>query len=305
MHRKKSFLIIVLACILLWGCSADKQEVSMANGTISTSEAVTSIPATALPAASEFALEPTPEPASVSEPEPTSEKTTFFSAEEWFTEDGHMDYPFDLSILLTDMDLKKKFDMLEMPQEALDKASTEDILSIIKRWPMQPSLIFERPSLYLWVMEEKNFMQEFWSREDMAEVTLEAYKEETFMPICYFGDEKEQRPYQKRCREREEAIVTGEIFLATDMAFEQMDDAMRQETLEAVEEKAKLREDGRFACIPESCGFWAYISDSVVYGSGSKWYEYIKETQPENTELIESLERWIGGSWHAYQWETN
>lgn len=217
-----------------------------------------------------------------------------YPAEEWFSQDGALAFPFSRQELNSpDLGAWERIAMFHIPQEAMDAASTGELLGILKRIWMTRADLYNNPSDYLGYLSASfNVTNECLRREDLAETTLASYKLDQFMPRMNTGGKK-NADYNVACRRQESAIILEEIILATDLAFDQMDDAMRRETLEAVEEKRQLREKGTFECSASKGGFYTYIGEMLHFGHGSKWYDYICGQVPENEQMLAHIDNYL------------
>ena len=141
-------------------------------------------------------------------------------------------------------------------------------------------------------------MEEVLKRQDMAKALFAEYKTDTFPMLRSFGNEKEQEAYDSEARFAIEKIATMEALLASNLAFDRMDEEMKQQVLAEALKKVEQRQSGRFQCGYKSAdgeillsefpsGFFAYILEQEER-SGSKWYRYLAETG--ETELVEKLE---------------
>jgi hypothetical protein len=212
-----------------------------------------------------------------------------YSVEEWLANDGRLDFPFDLREDTSKLQMSEVFTRFYVPKEALERAATEDLLRVSKLWPMTKYYFYNFPSYYLdFLLTGFNATEELVGRLDLAEVVLDTYIEDEFMTVCSFDDTEQQTAYNKECYIRENGIVLEEVLLAGNEVFDQMDDEMRQQTLDAVREKMELRQSGKFLCHDSSSGFFAYIIE-LHDTTGSRWYDYIAETLQDN-ELIEQLD---------------
>lgn len=217
-----------------------------------------------------------------------------YPAEEWFSQDGVLAFPFSRQELNSpDLGAWERIAMFHVPQEAMDAASTGELLNIWKRIWMTRADLYNNPSDYLGYLSASfNVTNECLRREDLAETVLAAYKSDQFMPRMDTGGKK-NADYNVACRRQESAIILEEIILATDWAFDQMDDAMRRETLEAVEEKRRLREKGTFECSASQGGFYTYIGEMLTFDHSSKWYDYICGQVPENEQMLAHIDNYL------------
>lgn len=216
-----------------------------------------------------------------------------YSAEEWFNEEGKLEFPFDLQITLTDIPVEEKFAIFYIPQEAMDAASTEELFNILKRIPMTRAQIYEHPSDFLNFLSGRfNVTNECLCREDLAETVLACYQSDMFM-VKVNSDGEDASEQMSEGLRQESAILLQEVILATDLAFDQMDDTMRMETIEAVEIKRRMRKQGIFECSSSSDGFYGYIGEMMYRGYGSKWYDYIRDQVPDNEQMLELIDNYF------------
>ncbi len=185
------------------------------------------------------------------------------------------------------VDSIKKYYLL--PQELEEKTTTE-LLALVSQNNMS-ALIFEDMSLFLEALCRRyNGAEELVKRDDLAKVVLEEFNEDTFMikKDLPHKDWEEQEAYDAECLTIEKKIALEEVLLATNIAFDQMDEEMKQATLKEAYEKVELRLSGRFACgnpiATYPSGFFGYIR--ATKDSGSKWYAYLVEHGEEEVLVL-------------------
>lgn len=182
---------------------------------------------------------------------------------EWLIAEKELQFPFDLE---TEVYMPERH---VVPEEALQVATTESLLRAVKQYTdhFTTYLFYNLPSDYLVAAERFNAAGELEQREDVAEVLLTVYEEENL--------------------EKEDEIVLEEIFLAANFVFEQTDEEMRKQILEAVMEKVQMRRVGTDTA-DHPCGFFAYITE-MKDTDASLWYAYIME-ESSNTSAKACLE---------------
>lgn len=223
-----------------------------------------------------------------------------YPAEAWLDEEGGLTTPFDWRER-GDIQIAENRVGYYIPKEAMDRVGTAELLATVVEWRhlgFYSSYNFLGDYLYT-VTQRFNAMEEVLKRPDMAEALLAEYKEDGFPIIRTFGDKKEQEAYDEETWFYIEKIATEEILLASNYAFDRMDEAMKQEVLAEALKKVELRQSGRFQCGYKDAdgeislsefpsGFFAYILEQEEYGAGSKWYKYLVESG--ETELVEKLD---------------
>ena len=222
-----------------------------------------------------------------------------YPVEEWLDAEGGLTTPFDWSER-GEMSLAENRVGYYIPWEAMAQVGTAELLTTVVEWRHLGSyknFNFMGDYFHI-VLGRFNAMEEVLKRPDMAQALFAEYKTDTFPIIRSFGNEKEQEAYDSKARFAIEKIATMEALLASNLAFDQMDEAMKQEVLAEALKKVEQRQSGRFQCGYKSAdgeiilsefpsGFFAYILEQEER-SGSKWYRYLAETG--ETELVEKLE---------------
>lgn len=204
-----------------------------------------------------------------------------YSAGEWLSEDGHLSLPFDEDAETEHDDNHDfTFGRYYIPKEALEAASTEDLLSICTDTFFATVVIsFERlDDQVRYLADNLNAVDAVFAREDFAEVLLQAYQEDT---LAY------KKPSSEEAADRAFAVITEELFLARNEVFDQMTDEMREETLSEVMKKLEQIESGEYDywTFEVSC-FFCYAGELYNNGNG-RWYEYLEEYHPEYLEYCE------------------
>lgn len=217
-----------------------------------------------------------------------------YSAEKWIQGDV-LHYPDDIEKRVN-LQWNETMASYYVPTEAIEKASTISVLEVVASWPFSSYIFYNYPSDYIaYTRDMFNAADELWKRDNLAEIVLERYEQETFMPICPYEDKEREEEYKKEAYGVDRRIVLEELILASNEVFEQMDDEMRARTLKAVEEKISYRLDESYITSYSSSGFYAYVSELNKNGD-SKWFTYIKENQ-EDSALIEKLSDFNSWSW--------
>lgn len=209
--------------------------------------------------------------------EPWSDHT----AEEWLQDGNTLAFPHDI------YDLKQApqwpseewFAYYHVPQEALTAANTESLLQAVADFG---SAYFWGKGCYIpdwwdYMRRAFNGTEELMARKDFVEAVLTRYEEETYMPLLADSlDEEEAAAYKEQMHRQTQRVITEEMLLATDEAFEQADAETRSRILEAVQEKAEYLQNEEYD-ISTYPAFLAYVVQNHAYAEGSKWYDFIME----------------------------
>lgn len=219
-----------------------------------------------------------------------------YPAAEWLSADGRLDFPFVLEEPVPNASRDEMFARFYIPEEVLKQAETKDLLRLVKRYPgsgLTAFYLYNEPSYYLdYVTQTFNAVDELYSRKDFAETLLQAYTAEEMLPAQSFADKEEQAAYDKERNASANGIMLLEVMLAQDVVFEELDDVQRRQVLEEVIAKDKIRdEDDRYG---QCSGFFASVKELHEAG-GSRWYDYIAESEPEWTVYLD--EYWVNHSW--------
>lgn len=217
-----------------------------------------------------------------------------YPAQEWFSADGRLDFPFSIEEPAAEVSRDEMFARFYIPEEALKKAETKDLLRLVTLYPrsgLTAFFLYNYPSHYLdFVTQKFNAVDELYGRKDFAQALLTAYAEEEMLQAAGFDDKEEQKAYERERNACANGIMLLEILLAQDAVFEELDDGQRLEVLEEAAAKDGVRENDD--CYGQCSGFFASVKEQYEAG-GSKWYDYIKE---------------LGGEWTVYldkYWETH
>ena len=220
-----------------------------------------------------------------------------YPAQEWFSADGRLDFPFSIEEPAAEASRDEMFARFYMPEEALKKAETKDLLRLVVLYPrsgLTAFFLYNYPSHYLdFVTQKFNAVDELCGRKDFAQVLLTAYAEEEMLQAVVFDDKEEQAAYEKERSACANGIMLLEILLAQDAVFEKLDDGQRLAVLEEAAAKDGVREND--ACYGQCSGFFASVKEQYEAG-GSKWYDYIKELGGEWTFYLD--EYWETRYWH-------
>lgn len=222
-----------------------------------------------------------------------------YSVADWLGPDGIIGFPFDWRDTL-EMSNPEREVIYYVPQEALDRATTEDLVELLVGYDHRSRFDIYNFISYYWdyVLNNFNVAEELISRESLAEDVLKAYQKDNFLIKSSFGDAAKQKAYDEQCYDQFNKIGLEEIILATNLAFDQMDDEMRKATIEEALNKVEERLSGKFKCsyglangedgfgeMPS--GFFAYIVE-MEESTGSKWYRFMQENGYD--ELVEKLD---------------
>ena len=206
-----------------------------------------------------------------------------FSAEDWM-KSGRLEVPFARSDVLNTDNMSERYAMWYIPEEAIAAASTKDLARVAAfnyTWGIFD--IYDRPSFYLDIARDRfNAFDALFAREDMVAAVLAEYEASGF----YLKSQVEEQ--NKRDAEwRENGVVTLEMILATDEAFDKMS-GKQGAVLKAVLEKMELRKSGLFYAEERTDGFFSYIKEHEFLGS--KWYEYLMREYADNKKVMDYLE---------------
>ena len=215
----------------------------------------------------------------------------FYSAKEWMDEEGKLLFPYDeyryrmegMSNILASLD---------MPEEVLQKAATEDILKVVcEGWLTSGATlayIFGFPSDYVNIASANiGVVNELLQRSDMAKAVLEDYCTRNYVQ----GSET-----SREARDSLNQVVFEEILLASNLAFSQMDENMKRQVIEEVMKKLGDVQSGKYWTQSIKSGFFAFIAEEYAAG-GSLWYDYISDNCPE--EIKRYLTKDFMDYWHS------
>lgn len=199
-----------------------------------------------------------------------------YQSDRWFDENGTFRYPFDQREDVSGWQSDEIIGRYHVPADALERASTYDLLQVCKDFQLSNFTAYNLPSDFLrYETNVLNAVDELLTREDLVEILLEDYQEE-----LYPSASGEIDLYA------EQRIVFDELILADNEIFNQMTDEQRQYTLEAVFEKNQGRESGKYKSTMVFA-FGAYICEQQDEG-GSDWYEYIMSDK-ERTDFRQMM----------------
>ena len=206
-----------------------------------------------------------------------------FSAEDWM-KSGRLEVPFARDDVLNTDNMSERYAMWYIPEEAIAAASTKDLARVAAfnyTWGIFD--IYDRPSFYLDIARDRfNAFDALFAREDMVAAVLAEYEASGF----YLQSQVEEQ--NKRDAEwQENGVVTLEMLLATDEAFDKMN-GKQGAVLKAVLEKMELRKTGLFYAKERTDGFFSYIKEHEFLGS--KWYAYLMREYADNKTVMSYLE---------------
>lgn len=206
-----------------------------------------------------------------------------FSAEDWL-KTGRLEVPFVRSDVLNTDVMSERYAMWYIPEEAIAVASTKDLARVAAfnyTWGIFD--IYDRPSFYLKIARDRfNAFDALFARADMVDAVLAEYEASGF----YLKSQVEEQ--NKRDAEwRENGVVTLEMLLATDEAFDKMN-GKQGAVLQAVLEKMGLRKTGLFYAEECTDGFFSYIKEHEFLGS--KWYDYLMRQYADDKTVMAYLE---------------
>lgn len=213
----------------------------------------------------------------------------FYTADEWMNDAGELLYPYE-----NDKDRMEGIEnilaSLYMPEEVLKKASTEELLHVVcDGWlstHATSAILFNLPSEYVAnSMSRNQAANELIVRNDMVKVLLEDYTLKSYIKGNEYSDEAAFALNQ---------IQFEEIILASNHAYVQMNDSMKEKVINAVLEKVSYMESQQYYTGNLKTGFFTYIKEEQENG-GSYWYEYLCENEDEIVRKYLDLEETI--SW--------
>ena len=130
-----------------------------------------------------------------------------YSADEWYAT-GSLDYPFDISNVKgmgNDEEFMAKFYMTE---DILKKATTTELLDLIKKWPFIFYEAYNNPAeCYEYILDYFNAAVYIENRTDLAEILLEEYTACSLSDDSYWNED----------------IAYMEMLLAKDFILKQKD----------------------------------------------------------------------------------
>lgn len=217
----------------------------------------------------------------------------FYSAKEWMDEEGKLLFPYDEYRYRMDKYVNV-LASLDMPEEVLKKAQTKDILEVVcGGWLTSGATeaeTFNFPSDYVNIASANiGAVNELLWRSDMASaVRQDYYKRNYLVGEGNSGSVERYTVYQ---------IIFDEILLASNLAFSQMDDRMKELVLDDVMKKLRDVESGEyFTSSSIKSGFFAFIAEEYAAG-GSLWYDYISDNCPK--EIKQYLTKDFMDYWHS------
>lgn len=212
-----------------------------------------------------------------------------YKEDEWADKDGNILFPYEASIAGC-KDIRDNLSKLKMPDELVKTASTEDILKIVTDGWITDTVGNAFP--YGTAEEYINYStaanqaaNELFLRSNMVEVMLKDYTERAY-------DESKDTALHYSSVLRFE-----EILLASDYAYDKMDDKTRNEVLKAVTDKINNTDyEVYYGCKCES-GFFAYIYEQGENG-GSKWKFYIEENGTDDAKkFLETKKEFVNAEY--------
>lgn len=242
---------------------------------------------TPTPAPGDSAYVPTPTPVDISRRtyQTAYEASPYaaYSAEEWL-KSGRLEVPFEREELLNAQQMSERYAMGYIPQEALRQASTRDLARVAAfDYTWGTYNIYNQPSHYLKVAKDRfNAFDALFGREDMVEAVLAEYAAAGF-----YRNNSETEQYKKEAFRQENGLVTLEMILATDEAFDKMN-GQQDEVVAAVKQKMEQRASGLYYAETQADGFFAYIREHRYLES--KWYDFLLEEYADDEKVMDYLE---------------
>ncbi len=293
--RKWCILLCFCIMILMQGCSerTNSQESSgmYTASQMHTSEAQTEEPVTEMQGGAAQMEETASSQASEDTTEDAAVTDYSYDADAWISPEGKLDYPFDQKELLySSLRDEEKAAAYRIPQEALDRASTADLIALSCNYiHVSGYSLFDQMGYFMdYMNSEMAALQEAAQRGDYAEALLQVYQELALMPLEEFEDEQEQKAYEEEAYIRDGGITLCEILLAEDETFEKMTDDTKAKVLEEVVKKLRQRENGQVvSSLDGESAFFIRIQEIRQEQGTSGWYSYIEETAPDYMTYIQ------------------
>lgn len=199
-----------------------------------------------------------------------------YLSDRWFDEDGVFRYPFDQQEDVSGWQTEELLGRYKVPEEALKRASTYDLLQVCKDFQLAGFSAYNLPSQFLhYESNVLNAVDELLSRDDLVEILLKDYQNEKYQSV----DAQPDAAVEQR-------IIFDELLLADNAVFDRMTDEQRQLVLEAVLEKKQDRESGKYQSLKVSA-FAAYVHEQEAE-TGSGWYDYIMSNE-EQTDFYKMI----------------
>lgn len=211
----------------------------------------------------------------------------FYTADEWMNDENELLFPYE-----NNRDkmsgIENILASLYMPDEVLEKASTNELLRVVcEGWLSTyatSASLFNLPSQYVAnSMARNQASNELIRRSDMVNVLIEDYSQK-----CY----AEGNEYSDTAAFIVNQIQFEEIILASNHAYAQMDDNMKQKVINAVLEKVACIESEQYYTGDLVSGFFTYIMEEQTNG-GSYWYTYICENEIDTALKYLDLEKGV------------
>ena len=242
---------------------------------------------TPTPAPGDSAFVPTPTPVEISKRtyQTSYEASPYaaYSAGEWL-KSGRLEVPFEREEVLNSQQMSERYAMYYIPLEALRQASTRDLARVAAfDYTWGTYNIYNQPSHYLKVAKDRfNAFDALFGREDMVEAVLAEYAAAGF-----YRNTSETEQYKKEAFRQENGLVTLEMILATDEAFDKMN-GQQDEVVAAVKQKMEQRASGLYYAEKQTDGFFSYIREHRYLEN--KWYDYLLEEYAKDEEVMAYLE---------------
>lgn len=218
-----------------------------------------------------------------------------YSEEEWFNDEGCLWYPFDLQQAAETI-TTEEFAKYYVPDSALEKAGTAELLEVVKNWPQIFYYAFANPyDAYYYIIDNFNAADELAGRDDLAAALAESYIQEELVEydeqlradLENAGVYDSEQEYE--ARQRDSGIATQELFLAMDYVYSGLDDDMRVKVIEKAVEIEKQRMSGDYYCFRSSSAFFA-MAVQQKYTADGYWYDYIMKNYADDTDVQSYIE---------------
>lgn len=197
-----------------------------------------------------------------------------YDATQWMNEEGALLFPYE-SDWKDASKVAEVLGLLYMPEEVLSKAATEDLLKVVMEGWLESNVtsisVYSTPSDYILSCTIKNqAANELMARSDMVVLLYEDYCSRSYL----------EGGASREGRWAADKLQFDEIILASNYAFAQMDDEMKENVLKEALRKQKQVESGTYYTVGHTSGFFAYIAEEERK-EGSNWYQYICDNKIE------------------------
>ncbi len=206
-----------------------------------------------------------------------------FTSEDWINEDGKLLFPYE-----NNEELMRGIDnilaSLYMPQEVLEKASTEDLLKVVcdgwlSTYATSPTLYNNASEYIAYCTKTNQAANELIQRSDMAKIVYKDYCNRSYIE----GGFSEEAAFELN------KLQFEEIVLGSNHAFLMLDDSTRKKVLTEILEKNEDIESGDYYLSGLKSGFFSMIEEEYNNGN-SEWYSYICENNLDEAQKYIDIE---------------